>query len=259
MTKSKFFLLLISFLAFSAAKAQLGDSSSEESDQMDSKYFAYGVTTNTRSGILGGFVFRSSTPINSDRRLPVHRYIALEAVNLKHPKESTSSNPALGSKFIFGKTNYFFVIRPEYGREWYFFKKNGDSSIGLSGILAVGPSLGIQKPYYIKYGRDANESAILTQYDPDIHTDYNSIRGSSSIWQGFLNNSSINPGIHIKAATSIDMSTFGDNITGFELGTTLEFFTREPEIISSKLTSNAKAYATAYLTLYFGNKRLIKK
>ncbi|WP_304235690.1 hypothetical protein [Jiulongibacter sediminis] len=259
MTKSKVYFFLIAFFAFANARGQLGDSSTEESDQMDSKYFAYGVTTNTHSGILGGLVFRSSTPINTDRKLPVHRYIALEAVNLKHPKESTSSNPALGAKFIFGKTNYFFVVRPEYGREWYFFKKNGDSSIGLSGILAVGPSIGIQKPYYIKYGRDAGEAAILTQYDPDIHTDYNSIRGSSSIWQGFLNNSKINPGIHIKAATSIDMSTFGDNITGFELGTTLELFTREPEIISPKLSTNAKAYATAYLTLYFGNKRLIKK
>ncbi|MGR3812044.1 hypothetical protein [Jiulongibacter sp. NS-SX5] len=258
MKKNQFILLMLAFLAIGQTYGQLGDSVDEESDEMDSKYFAYGVTTNTHSGLLGGFVFRSSTPINSARRLPVHRYIALEAVNLKHPKESNSPTP-LGTKFVFGKTNYFFVLRPEYGREWYFFKKNGDSSIGLSGILAVGPSLGIQKPYYIKYGRDAGEQATLQQYDPDIHTDFNAIRGAGSIWQGFLNNTSVNPGLHVKAATSIDMSTFGDNITGFELGATVEVFSKQPEIISSKLTSNARAYATAYLTLYFGNKRLIKK
>ncbi|MCR9063420.1 MAG: hypothetical protein NXI00_05620 [Cytophagales bacterium] len=257
MNKLKSHLVFLLTFVVLTSNAQLRNSE-EESDQNDSKYFAYGVTTNTHSGLLGGFVFRSSTPIATGKTMPVHRYIALEAVNLKHPKENSSPTP-LGTKFIYGKVNYFFVLRPEYGREWYFFKKNGESSIGLSGILAVGPSIGIQKPYYIKYGRDISEQAVLTQYDPDIHTDFNSIRGAGSIWQGFLNNAKINPGIHIKAATSIDMSTFGDNITGFELGTTLELFSKEPEIMSSKLTTNSRAYATAYLTLYFGNKRLIKK
>jgi hypothetical protein len=250
-------LVLICISSF-FAYGQRRTGAQEESALDDSKYFGYGVTTNTHSGLLGGFVFRSSTPVSQRNNLPVHRYLAVELVNIKHPKEY--QNPAIvGSKFIYGKTNYLFVVRPEYGREWYFFKKNGDSSIGLSGILAVGPSLGIEKPYYIKYGRITGEQDITTQFDPDIHTDISQIKGAASIWQGFLNNANFNPGFHIKAATSIDMSTFGDNITGFELGTTLEFFTSRPEIISSKLSSNPKAYASAYLTLYFGNKKLKKK
>ena len=151
------------------------------------------------------------------------------------------------------------MVRPEYGREWYFFKKNGDSSVGLSGILAVGPSLGIEKPYYIKYGRTSVESQAVVQYNPDVHTDLSQITGSASIWQGFLNNAGFNPGFHIKAATSIDMSTFGDQVTGFELGTTFEFFSKEPEIISSKTSSNPRAFVSAYLTLYFGSKKLKKK
>jgi hypothetical protein len=223
----------------------------------DSKYFGYGVTTNTHSGIFGGLVFRSSTPISEKDNLPVHRYMALELVNVKHPKEFQRAN--IAGKYIPGKTNYLFVVRPEYGREWYFFKKNGDSSVGLSGILAVGPSLGIEKPYYIKYGRTNVESQVVTQYNPDIHTDLSQITGSASIWQGFLNNAGFNPGFHIKAATSIDMSTFGDQITGFELGTTVEFFVKEPEIIASKISSNPRAFVSAYLTLYFGSKKLKKK
>jgi hypothetical protein len=249
-----FLICISSFFAY----GQRRTGAQEESVLDDSKYFGYGVSTNTHSGLLGGFIFRSSTPVSQRNNLPVHRYIAVEAVNIKHPKEF--QNPAIvGSKFIYGKTNYFFVVRPEYGREWYFFKKGGDSSIGLSGILAAGPSLGIEKPYYIKYGRVSGEQDITTQFDPDIHTDIGQIKGAASIWQGFLNNAKFNPGFHIKAATSIDMSTFGDNITGFELGTTLEFFSRSPEIISSKLSTNPKAYASAYLTLYFGNKKLKKK
>lgn len=252
--KSVFLICCSSLIALAQRKTE----ASEESALDDSKYFGYGVTTNTHSGLLGGFVFRSSTPVSQRNNLPVHRYIAIEAVNIKHPKEY--QNPtAIGGKFIFGKTNYLFVVRPEYGREWYFFKKNGETSIGLSGILAVGPSLGIQKPYYIKYGRQNNEQEIITTYDPDIHTDLSQITGAASIWQGFLNNAGFIPGFHVKAATSIDMSTFGDQITGFELGTTLEFFTKRPEIISSKLSSNPRAFASAYLTLYFGSKKLKKK
>ncbi|MFT4733674.1 MAG: hypothetical protein ACI9K1_000627, partial [Arcticibacterium sp.] len=58
----------------------------------DSKYFGYGVTTNTHSGIFGGLVFRSSTPISERDNLPVHRYMALELVNVKHPKEFQRAN-----------------------------------------------------------------------------------------------------------------------------------------------------------------------
>jgi hypothetical protein len=231
----------------------------ENEESKDSKFFGYGVTTNTRSGLLGGFIFRSSTPVSTGKNnLPIHRYIAVEAVNIKNPKEHPSPTQ-IGAKYILGKTNYLFSVRPEYGREWYLFKKNGESSIGLSGILAAGPSIGIQKPYYLKYGSFNSEQPRLIQYDPDVHTDIASITGAASIWQGFLNNAKIIPGFHIKAATSIDMSTFGDNITGFELGGTLEFFTKTPEIISPKLGTNSRTYAAAYLTLYFGNKRMIKK
>jgi hypothetical protein len=256
----KYFNIFLVFILIGslATQAQRRSDEEEKSQLDDSKYFGYGATTNTHSGLLGGLVFRSSTPVSQRNNLPVHRYIALEAVNIKHPKEYQNVS-AIVSKFIYGKTNYFFVVRPEYGREWYLFKKNGESSIGLSGILAVGPSLGIEKPYYIKYGRGNGEQDVTVQYDPDIHSDFSQIRGAASIWQGFLTNAKFNPGFHIKAATSIDMSTFGDNITGFEIGTTLEFFTRRPEIISSKLTTNPRAFASAYLTLYLGNKKLKKK
>lgn len=258
MQKSYFKILLLLCVTSVMSFGQRKTEASEESALEDSKYLGYGVTTNTHSGLLGGLVFRSSTPVSQRDNLPVHRYIALELVNVKHSKEY--QNPtAIGSKFIFGKTNYFFVVRPEYGREWYMFKKNGDSSIGLSGVLAAGPSLGIEKPYYIKYGRANREQDVVSVYDPDIHTDISLITGAASIWQGFLNNAKLNPGLHVKAALNIDMSTFGDNVTGFELGTTLEVFGRRPEIISSKLSSNSRAFATAYLTLYLGSKKSKKK
>jgi hypothetical protein len=255
----KHFAYCLLFLLSSGSLIAQKNDAAGESEGEKTNYFGYGVTTNTHSGLLGGLVFRMSTPVsNGKTNLPIHRYIAVELVNIKHQKEHASPTP-IGAKFIFGKTNYLFSVRPEYGREWYLFKKTGESSIGLTGILAAGPSLGIQKPYYIKYGGRNREQPILVQYNPDVHTDIGSITGAASIWQGFFNNAKVIPGFHVKAATSIDMSTFGDNITGIELGTTLEVFTRSPEIMSSKIISNPSSFATAYLTLYFGNKRRSNK
>jgi hypothetical protein len=51
------------------------------------------------------------------------------------------------------------------------------------------------------------------------------------------------------------MNTFGNSLTGFEIGLTAEAFSKKPEILSSKLTQNAQFYTSGYLTIYFGNRK----
>lgn len=252
--------IVVFFLSGSLLAQRNRNNTPEDADDdiIDSKTLAYGATTNTNSGLLGGFVLRSSTPVGKRGSLPIHRYLALELVNVKHPKESLRRTVP-GNRFAFGKTNYLFTIRPEYGREWFFFNKGNDNGIGLSGILAVGPSFGIEKPYYLRYNAGNQESMQVIVYDPDIHTDITRITGAASIWQGFLRNAGFVPGFHLKGALNLDMSTFGDKITGFELGATAEFFTRSPEIMNPKITGSPRSFVSAYLTLYFGNKKLIKR
>lgn len=222
----------------------------------DSKIFAYGVTTNTNSGLLGGFVLRHSNVINVREGKTIHRYAALELVNIKNAKEYTLSN--LGNRVIRYKKNYFFAIRPEYGREWFLFRKNGDEGVGLSGILAAGPTIGIEKPYYIRYVAPNQDRPSIVPYDPNIHTNLSGIVGSASVWQGFLKGAKIIPGLHAKSALNLDMNTFGDNITGFEFGFTFDYFLRKPEIIAFEFTDSKQFYASGYVTLYFGNKRIKK-
>jgi hypothetical protein len=226
-------------------------------DQEDTKTLAYGITTNNHSGILGGFVVRSSTPLSSKNGKAVHTYLAIEAVNLKNLRERSILS-AYGSRFVFGKSNHFFSIRPQYGREFYIFNKDTENSVGFSAILAAGPSLGLEKPYYIKYAPSRNESPQTVPFNPDIHTNIGFITGSGSILQGMFKGIRVIPGAHVKAAANLDMSTFNNNVTGFEVGTVIEFFSSKPEILSSKFSDNPQAFATVYLTLYFGNKKLLK-
>lgn len=223
----------------------------------DTKIFAYGATTSTNSGLLGGFVLRHSNVINVKEGKTIHRYAALELVNIRHAKETNLSN-SFGNRVAIGKKNYLFAVRPEYGREWFLFKKSNEEGVGLSAILAAGPTIGIEKPYYIRY-QDPNEDRPQTvPYDPNIHINTRSIIGAGSIWQGFFRGAKVVPGVHAKSALNLDMNTFGDNITGFEFGFTFDYFLRSPEILANEIISNKPFYASGYVTLYFGNKRIKK-
>lgn len=248
----KLHLLLIFNLLFIAAFSQRS-TDKEKVDIEKAKYFSYGLTTNTSSKLLGGLVLRHSTTVSTEENKKINRYIALELVNIKHSKEDIGQS--ILSRVVIGKKNYLFALRPEYGRERYFFKQKEDDGLGMSGIIALGPTIGIQKPYYIKYlSSMRGESPEVVAYDPNIHTDISSIVGSASIWQGFLTNAKVIPGVHLKTAANFDLNTFGDNLTGVELGFLTEYYFKSPEIIANQFAKNPSLYATAYLTLYLGNK-----
>jgi hypothetical protein len=228
-----------------------------EDTGIDTKTLSYGITTNNYSSLLGGVILRNSFPVSKRKNNPVNRYISLEAINIKNPREQNVLS-AYGSKFVFGKTNYFFSVRPQYGREYYFFQKDEENSIGLSIIVAGGPSIGISKPYYIKYTNSKGDSPQTVAYNPDIHTNTSYIIGAGNILQNLTNGLKFNLGLHAKVAANIDISTFNNNVTGLEIGTLFEAFTKKPEILAPKFSDNPQTFATVYLTLYFGNKKLVK-
>jgi preprotein translocase subunit YajC len=249
------FIVLI-FTLFSVHTFAQNQSSSSTAKKKSRGYemLAYGATTNTNSGLLGGLVVRHSSSVGLRRGKPLYRYIAIEAINIKHPKER-SEPTGIASRFIYGKTNYLFSIRPQYGREIVYFKKNDDNGIGISLIVAGGPSIGIQKPYYIKYDRTGRGQVDIVQFDPNIHKELNRIQGSAGIWQYFFKSMRINPGLHLKVAANIDMNTFGNSLTGFEVGLTAEAFSKQVEILSSQLAQSPQFYTAGFLTIYFGSKK----
>jgi hypothetical protein len=188
----------------------------DEDTGIDTKTLSYGLTTNNYTSLLGGVILRNSFPVSKRKNKPVNRYISIEAINLKNPREESILS-AYGSKFVYGKTNYFFSIRPQYGREYYFFQKGDENSVGFSIIVAGGPSIGLSKPYYIKYTNQKGDSPQTVAYNPDIHTNTSYIIGAGSIFQSMFNGLKFNPGLHAKVATNIDISTFNNNVTGVEL------------------------------------------
>lgn len=252
-------LVLSSLLLLTQASyAQSADSEDEDYRTITT----FGVTTNTNSGIVGGVSFRQSKLLSGTLMgMPQYRYLSVELVNVRHPKEVPSSLGQFGSRFTDGKENYLFVVRPQYGREVKLFQRNSDEGISVSGILAGGPSLGIIKPYYLEVSSGNNTRQVpASQVNGSTTPTGESVVGKGSFFQG-LGESKLTVGLNLKAALSFELSAFRTSTTGVEIGFLTEVFPNRVVIIpnttpgSNRADGNRSFFTSGYITVFFGNKK----
>jgi len=243
MCKLKYILpFLFFFIVFFESKAQREDTGNYEYD----KEILFGVNKNTNGGLIGGFVFKSGTKI-TDNQLS---FWAIEFSNVKNPKE-VRYNTVLGNSYIFGKSNYLYSIRPQYGREIVLFKKAPNQGVQVSALGAIGPSFGLIAPYYIEYAINRVET-VTEQYNSEIHQSRFNILGTGSLFQG-LGQSEFAFGANLKAALSFEFGVFRSSATGLELGYMLEGFTKEIPLIPT--VENRQIFQSAYFTFFYGFRR----
>ena len=237
--KIKAFLILILFFI-----------STEVSFSQNSEYFDtekevfWGINKNSWGGLIGGGVLKFSNKVSDN----MYQTIGLEAVNIKHPKENKySSALGYGRTFVWGKKNYLFSIRGQYGREMILVNKKDPQGIRINAQVAVGPSLGLLVPYYIKYSR--NNKMEIENFDSTIHT-FNNVIGSASFLEG-LDELKIKPGINFKAALNFE---FGGarSATAIEVGFLADIFSKE--VVMMPTAKNYSVYPTAFITLFYGRK-----
>jgi hypothetical protein len=237
--------------------AQLKTSPTDSEEDNYQSVTTFGVTTNTNSGLLGGFVFRQSKRLPSTfLGRPQYRYLAVEVVNVKHPKEVQQSVNFSGSRYTYGKENYLFVVRPQYGREISLFQRSADEGISINAILAVGPSLGIVKPYFVEVNEGNNRTRIvaastLTGAAGKPGTGAQPT-GSGGFFRGF-GQSQLAVGANIKAALNFELSAFRNNTTGLEIGFVAELFPQSITIMTN--AEKRSFYSSGYVTLFFGSKK----
>lgn len=224
----------------------------QESDSYDSE-FIWGINKNTSGGLIGGVVFRKSKRL-TDR---MYQSIGIELMNVKHPQE-TRSNSGIGNFYIFGKSNYLYAIRGQYGRELVLFRKAPQQGVEIKAIGAIGPSIGLLAPYFIEFNPDnsgigGGNRTIAEQYDPNNpkHTP-DRILGAGHLFQG-IQDSEFKIGVNLKAALSFELGTSKSHVTGFELGFLVDAYTEE--IILIPTANNRSIFPTAFITLFYGNRR----
>lgn len=240
------FAFIAVFMLFLSVSSTLGQ------DGFDDEYtteFSYGINFNTNAGTIGGLTLKYARLY----RPKLFVTIGLEVVHVKHDKEQRYRNARSSDAYILGKVNYFFPIRPQIGFDYVLFKKAPDEGIQINAVGAIGPSIGIQKPYFIFYDF-GNDDVRLEPFSPSRHRDLSRIMGSGGYLQGF-DQAEIIGGGHIKAGLSFEFGKLNEDVVGMELGFTYEAFYKDPIIMASEFDFNRKQFTAAYLTLYYGRKR----
>lgn len=218
---------------------------SQNLDYFDSEKEAqWGISKNSWGGLIGGGVLKFSNKVSNS----LYRTIGFELVNIKHPKENKYSSPlGYGRTFIWGKKNYFFSFRAQYGREVVLFSKKDQQGIRINAQLAVGPSIGILMPYYIKYSR--NNRMEIENFNSATQT-FNNVMGSASFFEG-INELKIRPGLNLKAALNFEFGTKKSS-TAIEIGFLADAYPKK--IVIMPTADNYSVYPTAFITLLYGRK-----
>ncbi len=213
--------------------------------------WAIGITTSTNSSILGGFSFRKIW----QNEKPNQSFAQIDAELIKDYREFTSPYSFNGRSYLEGKLNQLIVIRPMFGRTMTLFRKSEEGGPALKGILATGPSIGLQKPYYvdISYTNTATNqtTTFAVPYAKTLDDSYPKafIIGSASFLNGF-SEAKLIPGWHLKSALNLELESFKQNHMSIELGFCLDYFTKPIEMLNQ--TPGRNVYTTGYLTVYFG-------
>jgi hypothetical protein len=253
--------------AGTAAQAQQSPVSASRNEEPSyRKEFTYGINFNTRGGLIGGASIRSTRLLNQDWS----RFWSLEAVEVKHPKEQKQTTFDYGGTIVYGKSNYFFVIRPSVGIQRVIFRKAPDSGVQVNGLLSGGPSIGLLMPYYISYdytdyggggpggpGSPPPTDIRNEQYDPMVHRNERTIVDRAPLFSG-VGETKPQVGAHIRGALSFEYGRYRDAVAGVEVGALVEAYTKAPPIIRvaglSDESINDRFLPSVYLTVYLGSR-----
>lgn len=201
----------------------------------------WGINKNTSSGLIGGFVFKRSIKNNTGS----FTSYGIELINVRHPAELKVVT-GTGNSFTIGKVNHLFAIRGQYGREYLLFEKATHQGVQINLNLTIGPSIGLESPYYIEY-----EQSIRVPYNPSIHTN-EKITGRGFIFQGLFE-SKIILGANIKTSLSFEFGTLKSSVSGFEAGFLLDAYARKIYMVSE--ADNYSVWPTAFITLFYGSRK----
>lgn len=209
--------------------------------------FTAGFFMGTSASIIGGLNFKYAVQRNQKS----YNIFMLELANVKHPKELRLQNDSTNNIFIFGKQNYLFVIRPMIGRELLLFSRLGDEGIQCNALFAVGPAIGLVKPYYVLYG-PTQSTATVVPYDINTTNNPQYTWGNAGMLRG-LGNSKIVPGITLRSSLNFSVSRGGHTVLGMELGFLAEIFTETIVIMPN--TQNRSAFTSVFANFYLGYRK----
>lgn len=203
------------------------------------------ISTRGIGGHYRGEVFRGSMQKN---------FWAIEAYNIKHPKEQKSFNPAgdQSNSFIFGKMNHAYVFRGGVGQQRLMFEKLVLRGVQISTVYGVNLAFALMKPIYVEVYRNDEDGQIPSteRYNPYDHS-YNQIIGRGPFLKGF-GESKIIPGLGLKAALNFEFAPDDELIKAIEIGMNADGFMDPLPIMAFNTQYNM--HLNFYINFQFGKK-----
>ena len=237
-------LTIFCVFIYSGCIAQTQDSYEYSSE------FSWGINKNSSSGIIGGLVFKKARKVSENTM----ESFGLEIINVRHPQEVRKSSGS-GNFFIYGKSNYLYALRLQYGRDFILFHKAPQQGVEIKAVFAAGPSIGFVAPYYIERSVDGGGGLLTVkeQYDPNNPGhQFGYIVGNAGLFYG-IGESKIQLGGNLKAALNFETGVLKSQVTGFEVGFLLDAYTNK--IIMVPTASNKAVYPTIFLTIFYGSRK----
>lgn len=189
-----------------------------------------------------GASYRRGKHVNAKMR----SYYEVDVQNLKYPKETKISGDALDRRrFIYGKINSVFLIRPALGLQRTIFAKGDNKAVEVRYSYSLGPTIALAKPYYIQVDRtiaktNANESSTAVFDDKSFYDNtYSSIRvtGRGMFLQG-LGQTKVYPGIGGKFNLSFEYAPYTNLIRAIETSITVDYFPKALPIMARNTAEN---------------------
>ena len=202
----------------------------------------WGINKNTNGGLIGGLMLRHSRKKAND----VYYTFGLELSNVKHPSEARYVGLS-GAGFIYGKSDYLYVLRTNYGLEKLMFRKDNQQGVQISLAVAGGPTFGLVTPYYV-LGADQQ----YKQFSKSSFGSPQAIAGPGKLFQG-LGDADFEFGLHAKGSIFFEFGTFRSNVAGIEVGVMAEAFTKEIILVPNQ--PNKSVFTSVFFTLFWGSRK----
>lgn len=197
------------------------------------------------------------------------KYWSLSFGDLRHSRERRE-NPdrinlltnRVSRAYVFGKQNQLYALRFGFGKRKYLSEKARQRGVAIGYSYEFGPTLGILKPYYLEVDAgEPNNNRIIDIRHTGINTaeflNQDRIFGASAWTQG-INELSIRPGIHVKAAAHFAFGAYDEMAKSLEAGISADFLLGNTDImIESDLTpgvTNSPLHINLFINVQLGKR-----
>lgn len=183
--------------------------------------------------------------------------ISTSISSFKHPQELKRNSAYAdqgGKDYIWAKRNYGYVFAPTvgFGKDW--IGRNDFNKINLRTNVAIGPALGLLKPYYLEVAIPigGNQAFVdIDQFDPALYN-YTNIVGEADYFIG-VNELQVVPGIQGRVSTMLDFAGNKDVIRGIELALFGNYFAQPLELVDATVASNKRFWVGGSIEFIIGN------